>query len=95
MLITNVCVVVNHLENEGSSMKRPNPNNPMEYCSTIPPLLQVGPTQPNPPSVLVPVVGVLKREGIYEFVKTCTLSLNLKNNFRFSSFFTIVFDCCY
>ncbi|BES98613.1 Hypothetical proteinad anchor for receptor activation [Nesidiocoris tenuis] len=43
--------------------KQPNPNNPMEYCSTIPPLQQAASTmnQP-PPSVLVPS-GVLKREG--------------------------------
>jgi hypothetical protein len=46
--------------------RQPNPNNPMEYCSTIPPLEQAASVlrQP-PPSVLVPV-GVLKREG--EFV---------------------------
>lgn len=43
--------------------RQPNPNNPMEYCSTIPPLEQAANVlrQP-PPSVLVPV-GVLKREG--------------------------------
>uniref|UniRef100_T1HBW8 FYVE-type domain-containing protein n=1 Tax=Rhodnius prolixus TaxID=13249 RepID=T1HBW8_RHOPR len=43
--------------------RQPNPNNPMEYCSTIPPLQQAASTinQP-PPSVLVPT-GVLKREG--------------------------------
>ncbi|CAB0000024.1 unnamed protein product [Nesidiocoris tenuis] len=43
--------------------KQPNPNNPMEYCSTIPPLQQAASTmnQP-PPSVLVPS-GVLKREA--------------------------------
>nr|CAD7200838.1 unnamed protein product [Timema douglasi] len=49
---------------EGTALRRqPNPNNPMEYCSTIPPLEQAAnsPRQP-PPSVLVPV-GVLKREG--------------------------------
>nr|CAD7592012.1 unnamed protein product [Timema genevievae] len=49
---------------EGTVLRRqPNPNNPMEYCSTIPPLEQAAnsPRQP-PPSVLVPV-GVLKREG--------------------------------
>ncbi|PSN56198.1 hypothetical protein C0J52_01424 [Blattella germanica] len=44
--------------------RQPNPNNPMEYCSTIPPLEQAASVlrQP-PPSVLVPV-GVLKREGL-------------------------------
>ncbi|CAH0384758.1 unnamed protein product [Bemisia tabaci] len=50
-------------EQSPSSTNRPNPNNPMEYCSTIPPLQQAASAlhQP-PPSVLVPV-GVLKREG--------------------------------
>lgn len=43
--------------------RQPNPNNPMEYCSTIPPLEQAASAVPQPvPSVLVPV-GVLKREG--------------------------------
>ncbi|XP_075229394.1 smad anchor for receptor activation isoform X2 [Lycorma delicatula] len=43
--------------------RQPNPNNPMEYCSTIPPLQQAaGSLHQPPPSVLVPV-GVLKREG--------------------------------
>lgn len=42
-------------------MRSPNPNNPMEYCSTIPPHRQVAnsPEAP-PPSVIVPV-GVLKK----------------------------------
>lgn len=41
----------------------PNPNNPMEYCSVIPPHQQVAQTnQASPISVMVPV-GVLKREG--------------------------------
>ncbi|XP_044248895.1 zinc finger FYVE domain-containing protein 9 [Drosophila takahashii] len=42
-------------------MRSPNPNNPMEYCSTIPPHRQVA-TSPGapPPSVIVPV-GVLKK----------------------------------
>lgn len=40
----------------------PNPNNPMEYCSTVPPLLQVAGSSAAAPSVMVPV-GVLKREG--------------------------------
>ncbi|XP_014662527.1 PREDICTED: zinc finger FYVE domain-containing protein 9-like isoform X2 [Priapulus caudatus] len=41
----------------------PNPNNPAEYCSTVPPLeqAQAAANQP-PPTVLVPV-GVLKTEG--------------------------------
>ncbi|XP_055372116.1 zinc finger FYVE domain-containing protein 9 isoform X2 [Condylostylus longicornis] len=44
--------------------RSPNPNNPMEYCSTIPPHEQVKKNRFNnkPISVMVPV-GVLKREG--------------------------------
>ncbi|XP_012257524.2 zinc finger FYVE domain-containing protein 9 isoform X1 [Athalia rosae] len=42
--------------------RQPNPNNPMEYCSTIPPLQQLAGSLPSPPTVMVPV-GVLKREG--------------------------------
>nr|XP_033197926.1 zinc finger FYVE domain-containing protein 16 isoform X2 [Bombus vancouverensis nearcticus] len=41
--------------------RQPNPNNPMEYCSTIPPLQQLAGGLPPPPTVMVPV-GVLKRE---------------------------------
>ncbi|EEB15937.1 zinc finger protein FYVE domain-containing protein, putative [Pediculus humanus corporis] len=53
----------NDEDSESSPRKRPNPNNPMEYCSTVPPPLQINSSgsQP-PPSVMVPV-GVLKREG--------------------------------
>lgn len=42
----------------------PDPNNPMEYCSRLPPHQQVTSQQPGatPFSVMVPV-GVLKREG--------------------------------
>uniref|UniRef100_A0A1Y1MFZ2 FYVE-type domain-containing protein n=1 Tax=Photinus pyralis TaxID=7054 RepID=A0A1Y1MFZ2_PHOPY len=40
----------------------PNPNNPMEYCSVVPPLQQVNASSQNPPTVMVPV-GVLKRKG--------------------------------
>ncbi|XP_033219235.1 zinc finger FYVE domain-containing protein 16 isoform X2 [Belonocnema kinseyi] len=42
--------------------RQPNPNNPMEYCSTIPPLQQLVGGLPPAPTVMVPV-GVLKREG--------------------------------
>ena len=38
----------------------PNPSNPSEYCSTVPPLDQAGPSLP-PPTVFVPV-GVLKKK---------------------------------
>jgi len=43
--------------------RRPNPANPMEYCSTIPVAEQVAAAAAlSPPSVMVPV-GVLKRAG--------------------------------
>lgn len=47
------------------SSMQPNPNNPMEYCSTVPPLLQVAGSSHHQtaPTVMVPV-GVLKREGM-------------------------------
>ena len=47
------------------SNQSPNPNNPAEYCSTIPPLQQAqasGVLSSPPPTVMVPV-GVLKRSG--------------------------------
>lgn len=59
-----ICYLAN-LSSESKSPlgRQPNPNNPMEYCSTIPPLQQAaGSLHQPPPSVLVPV-GVLKREG--------------------------------
>ncbi|ELT98136.1 hypothetical protein CAPTEDRAFT_178790 [Capitella teleta] len=41
----------------------PNPNNPSEYCSTIPPMQQVQANAP-PPTVMVPsTVGVLRKQG--------------------------------
>ena len=49
--------------NDPMHSQRPNPANPMEYCSTIPPHQQVaaeGGRTSTPPSVMVPV-GVLKR----------------------------------
>ncbi|EDS41193.1 smad anchor for receptor activation [Culex quinquefasciatus] len=46
-----------------SSSRQPNPNNPMEYCSTVPPFQQANSNAPQSPiSVMVPV-GVLKRAG--------------------------------
>ncbi|XP_041849239.1 zinc finger FYVE domain-containing protein 9 isoform X2 [Melanotaenia boesemani] len=48
-----------------SSNQSPNPNNPAEYCSTIPPLQQAqasGVLSSPPPTVMVPV-GVLKQPG--------------------------------
>jgi len=51
------------VEQKVAIIKHPNPNNPMEYCSTVPPLQQVTDSKNQPlPSVLVPV-SVLKREG--------------------------------
>lgn len=47
------------------SSQSPNPNNPSEYCSTIPPLQQAqasGALSSPPPTVMVPV-GVLKQAG--------------------------------
>lgn len=44
-------------------ISRVNPNNPAEYCSTIPPAVQVASAASLPiPTVMVPV-GVLKKEG--------------------------------
>ncbi|XP_059491177.1 zinc finger FYVE domain-containing protein 9 [Neocloeon triangulifer] len=45
-------------DDSSPSARSPNPNNPMEYCSTVSPLQQVAANQ-RPPSVMVPV-GVLK-----------------------------------
>lgn len=48
-----------------TSSQSPNPNNPAEYCSTIPPLQQAqasGALSSPPPTVMVPV-GVLKHPG--------------------------------
>nr|CAH7759536.1 unnamed protein product [Callosobruchus chinensis] len=56
-------------ESSGDS-RRPNPNNPLEYCSTVSPLQQAAVAaggagrsgQQPPPAVMVPI-GVLKRKG--------------------------------
>lgn len=51
-----------HLPSSSSTM-RVNPNNPAEYCSTVPPPLQAAAAAALPtPTVMVPV-GVLKKEG--------------------------------
>nr|APU50779.1 zinc finger FYVE domain-containing protein 9-like protein MW [Saccoglossus kowalevskii] len=68
-----VCVTCNHvmlrveaiqrMNSPGGGMRSPNPNNPSEYCSTVPPLEQARSNlnQP-PPSVMVPVSrSVLRR----------------------------------
>lgn len=68
-----VCVTCHHAlmnaqawENTGGGCNQsPNPNNPSEYCSTIPPLQQAqasGALSSPPPTVMVPV-GVLKQPG--------------------------------
>ncbi|XP_063409348.1 uncharacterized protein LOC134692743 isoform X3 [Mytilus trossulus] len=58
-----VCVECNRQISiaELSSSGTPNPNNPSEYCSVIPPSQQAS-ARSQPPSVLVPA-SVLKREG--------------------------------
>ncbi|XP_055705238.1 zinc finger FYVE domain-containing protein 16 isoform X2 [Phlebotomus papatasi] len=48
--------------NTGCLTRSPNPNNPMEYCSTIPPHQQVSGSASGPIAVMVPA-GVLKKEG--------------------------------
>ncbi|XP_042896619.1 zinc finger FYVE domain-containing protein 9 [Parasteatoda tepidariorum] len=40
---------------------RPHPNNPDDYCSTIPPLQQMELSGPNPPPTVMVPIGVLKR----------------------------------
>lgn len=49
-------------ESPSPMTRSPNPNNPMEYCSVIPPYQQVGSSSSTPISVMVPV-GILKRGG--------------------------------
>ncbi|KAI1889324.1 hypothetical protein AGOR_G00178060 [Albula goreensis] len=64
--ITCHSVLTNTWENNASaSNQSPNPNNPAEYCSTIPPMQQAqasGVLSSPPPTVMVPV-GVLKHPG--------------------------------
>ncbi|XP_015666387.1 zinc finger FYVE domain-containing protein 9 [Protobothrops mucrosquamatus] len=68
-----VCVICHSVLMNAQSLENmlsapspsPNPNNPAEYCSTIPPLQQVqasGVLNSPPPTVMVPV-GVLKHPG--------------------------------
>uniref|UniRef100_A0A4W6FSU3 Zinc finger FYVE-type containing 9 n=1 Tax=Lates calcarifer TaxID=8187 RepID=A0A4W6FSU3_LATCA len=60
-----VCVTSLVSEITPGSNQSPNPNNPAEYCSTIPPLQQAqasGVLSSPPPTVMVPV-GVLKQPG--------------------------------
>ncbi|KAF7692292.1 hypothetical protein HF521_009902 [Silurus meridionalis] len=65
-VLTNRSDPAQACENPGSSSSQsPNPNNPSEYCSTIPPLQQAqasGALSSPPPTVMVPV-GVLKQPG--------------------------------
>ncbi|XP_029639814.1 uncharacterized protein LOC115214902 isoform X2 [Octopus sinensis] len=60
LVITKSCCKED-VKAENRSGRSPNPNNPSEYCSTIPPLQQANAHVPLP-TVMVPV-GVLKREG--------------------------------
>uniref|UniRef100_A0A672LGV7 Zinc finger FYVE domain-containing protein 9-like n=1 Tax=Sinocyclocheilus grahami TaxID=75366 RepID=A0A672LGV7_SINGR len=60
-----VCVTCHRVLMNGGCNQSPNPNNPAEYCSTIPPLQQAqasGALSSPPPTVMVPV-GVLKQPG--------------------------------
>ncbi|KAG8194458.1 hypothetical protein JTE90_011066 [Oedothorax gibbosus] len=43
------------------SMWRPHPNNPDDYCSTIPPLQQIQASESRPPPTVMVPIGVLKR----------------------------------
>lgn len=47
-------------QQQGTQPRNPNPANPMEYCSTLPPQQQVSPGTVQTPTVMVPS-GVLKR----------------------------------
>lgn len=47
-------------QQQSNQPRNPNPANPMEYCSTLPPQQQVSPGAVPPPMVMVPS-GVLKR----------------------------------
>lgn len=40
---------------------RPHPNNPDDYCSTIPPLQQIQQSGARPPPTVMVPIGVLKR----------------------------------
>lgn len=50
-------------QQQGNQPRNPNPANPMEYCSTLPPQQQVSPGAVQPPTVMVPS-GVLKRNQV-------------------------------
>lgn len=43
------------------NMWRPHPNNPDDYCSTIPPLQQIQSAEARPPPTVMVPIGVLKR----------------------------------
>lgn len=81
---------------------QPNPNNPMEYCSMVPPYQQVSGGSQSPPSVMVPV-GVLKRKGtvvrfstfskptIYKLTFFNLLSISKPNGFRYIDCFSFYY----
>lgn len=54
-------LVKNQLQQKNQP-RNPNPANPMEYCSTLPPQQQVNASALQPPTVMVPP-GVLKRDN--------------------------------
>ncbi|XP_037951624.1 zinc finger FYVE domain-containing protein 9-like [Teleopsis dalmanni] len=77
--------VVNQSNQVLTPSRSPNPNNPMEYCSTIPPSMQVSATSTQPPTVIVPV-GVLKKDGSYS--SNSSQSSNKKGRKRKSVMFS-------
>ncbi|XP_028966343.1 zinc finger FYVE domain-containing protein 9 [Galendromus occidentalis] len=61
--LARVCSYCIEILNRVERWSRPDPSNPMEYCSTVSPLAQMSSTaQLPPPTVMVPV-GVLKKGG--------------------------------
>ncbi|XP_022658809.1 zinc finger FYVE domain-containing protein 9-like isoform X3 [Varroa destructor] len=62
--VCSYCIeILNKVERWSSPSFRPDPSNPLEYCSTVSPLAQMSSTaQLPPPTVMVPV-GVLKKVG--------------------------------
>lgn len=52
--------LVKNQQQQQNQPRNPNPANPMEYCSTLPPQQQVSSSTVQPPTVMVPS-GVLKR----------------------------------
>lgn len=60
-------------QSSDSHRRPPDPNNPMEYCSRVPPPQQVASTSAVPPPTVMVPVGVLKREGEYRLGTAASL----------------------